>query len=205
MLTQADQSGDTDLLTLLKQFIKNRDNKPGNVYLGMVHRLDRVVAGLIVFAKTSKAASRLSEQIRDHGFNKTYIAEVSGIPINQAQKLTHFLRKDPKTNQVEVSKKDHPGFKKAILSYTILKENKNSSFLEINLVTGRPHQIRSQLSYIGHPIIGDRKYGFKYSNDKKYNVRGIHLFSTQLIFTHPTTKKQIEISILPPWFSVKKK
>lgn len=202
MPTQADKSGDLDLLSLSKAFIKERDQKPGNVFLAMVHRLDRVVSGLIVFAKTSKAASRLSEQIRTHKFKKSYLAHVSGTPKKPKATLTHFLKKDSSKNKTDVSLKEKPGYKKAILKYQILEENKVGAILEIDLITGRSHQIRSQLSFIGNPIIGDTKYGFSYSHDKKDKVRGIYLFSAGLYFEHPTTKKPLEFTLNPSWFSV---
>lgn len=200
LLTQEDNSGDADLLNALKDFIKIRDNKQGNVYLGMVHRLDRVVSGLIVFAKTSKAASRLSEQIRERKFIKHYIAHVLTSPSKSSDRLVNYIKKDSRTKTAVISNKEKDGFKKAILSYTILGEKPNGCFLEINLETGRSHQIRAQLAHIGHPIVGDSKYGFRYNNAIKHKIRGIHLFSSHIEFEHPTLKKTIQFSLLPDWF-----
>ena len=153
MPVQADNSKDIDLLTELKEYIKKKYSKPGNVYLGLVHRLDRPVAGVMVFAKTSKSAERLSEQIRNKTFKKTYYAIVEGKP-NKNGMFKDKLLKDEKTN---ISKVD-PNGKEAILEYETIATKNNLSLVKINLLTGRSHQIRVQFSYHGYPLYGDMKY-----------------------------------------------
>ena len=177
---QADDSKDKDLLTMLKEYIKNKYNKPGNVYLGLVHRLDRPVGGVMVFAKTSKAASRLSEQVRCHKLKKIYQAIVFG-KINESGELKDKLLKDTKTNIVKV---DENG-KEAILNYHLDNYNKenNLSLITINLKTGRSHQIRVQFSHAGHPLYGDQKY------NKNAVKAQICLWATKLSFEHPITKE----------------
>lgn len=191
---QADQTGDPDLLTMLKADIKIRYQKPGNVYLGLVHRLDRPVGGVMVFAKTSKAASRLSEAIRRRAFDKTYLAIVRGTPQDKQAKLLHHLWKDQKKNQVYVVPENDSRGKKAILDYKVIGEAKGMSLLEIKLHTGRPHQIRVQLSTIGCPLYGDQKYG------QTANKPGqqIALWASELGFEHPTTKDWVKVSQAPP-------
>ncbi|GIN72075.1 RNA pseudouridine synthase [Bacillus sp. J14TS2] len=191
---QADQTGDPDLLTMLKADIKIRYQKPGNVYLGLVHRLDRPVGGVMVFAKTSKAASRLSDAIRRRAFDKTYLAIVRGTPQDKQAKLLHHLWKDQKKNQVYVVPENDARGKKAILDYKVIGEAKGMSLLEIKLHTGRPHQIRVQLSTIGCPLYGDQKYG------QTVNKPGqqIALWASELGFEHPTTKEWVKVSQAPP-------
>lgn len=191
---QADQTGDPDLLTILKEDIKIRYQKPGNVYLGLVHRLDRPVGGVMVFAKTSKAASRLSDAIRRRAFHKKYLAVVRGIPEENQAKLENHLWKDQKKNQVYIVTEKDPRGKKAILEYKVLGEAQDMSLLEINLHTGRPHQIRVQLSGIGCPLYGDQKYG------QGANKPGqqIALWASELGFEHPISKDWIKISQIPP-------
>jgi 23S rRNA pseudouridine1911/1915/1917 synthase len=192
--SQEDQSGDKDLLTLLKEDLKIRYNKPGNVYLGLVHRLDRPVGGAMVFAKTSKAASRLSEAIRTHSFKKTYLAIIHGIPSKLQDHLVHWLLKDEKSNTVRVVPKGTSGAKEAILDYKVLGNKEGYSLVEVNLHTGRPHQIRVQLATIGHPLYGDQKYG------AKRNVPGqqIALWSNTITVSHPTTKELMKFTSIPP-------
>ena len=177
---QADDSKDKDLLTMLKEYIKNKYNKPGNVYLGLVHRLDRPVGGVMVFAKTSKAASRLSEQVRCHKLKKIYQAVVLG-KISESGELKDKLLKDPKTNIVNVDEKG----KEAILNYHLDNYNKdnNLSLITINLKTGRSHQIRVQLSHAGYPLYGDQKY------NKNAVKAQICLWATELSFEHPISKE----------------
>ena len=151
--TQEDNTKDKDLLTILKEYIKEKYNKPGNVYLGLVHRLDRPVGGIMVFARTSKAASRLSEQVRNKTFKKTYNAVVIG-NIENTGKLKDYLLKDEKRNIVKVDEKG----KEAILNFKKLNFKDNMSLVEINLETGRSHQIRVQMSHHGYPLFGDQKY-----------------------------------------------
>ena len=185
---QKDSSNDEDLLTILKQYLKRKYNKPGNVYLGLVHRLDRPVSGVCVFAKTSKAASRLSESIRKKEFNKKYIAVVEGKLENKSGTFEDKLLKDAKTNTVKVS----PKGKKSILNYKVLKTKNNMSLVDIDLVTGRSHQIRVQFSSRNHPLYGDHRYN-KNVKDKSQ----IALHSYELSFIHPTTKQQLVFKSFP--------
>ena len=158
--SQSDKTGDIDMLTLVKNYIKEKYNKPGNVYLGLVHRLDRPVGGIMIFAKTSKAASRLSEQVRNKTFKKKYLAVVDGKVEKQQGTLEDYLYKDERNNISKVVKKEKRNSKLAKLDYEVLvyDEVKNLSLLKINLYTGRHHQIRVQLSHFGHSIFGDQKY-----------------------------------------------
>ena len=184
---QADFSKDKDLLTLLKEYIKEKYNKPGNVYLGLVHRLDRPVGGLMVFAKTSKAASRLSKQVQDKTVKKTYMAVVEGKPEKEGV-LKDKLEKDSKTNITKVS----PNGKEAILNYKLINTKDNLSLVEINLITGRPHQIRVQFSSRNYPLYGDQKYN---KNPKKDQIA---LFAKKLEFIHPTTKEKLTFELPLP-------
>ena len=192
--TQEDSSGDKDLLTLLKEDIKERHNKPGNVYLGLVHRLDRPVGGVMVFAKTSKAASRLSEQIRNREFKKVYLSVVHGVFEEKKGNLEHYLVKDSNTNMVKVTNARADGAKHASLDYEVLKSGQNLSLVRVNLHTGRSHQIRVQFAAIGHPIFGDQKYGA----DVNKVGQQIALWSSQIGFKHPTTKEEVEFESMPP-------
>ena len=182
---QADSSNDLDMLTIIKNYIKEKYNKPGNVYLGLVHRLDRPVGGVMVFAKTSKAASRLSEEVRTNKIHKTYLAVVHGILDKKCDKLIN-----------KMSYIDEKNGKEAVLEYKVIKEEDNLSLLKINLITGRHHQIRLQLSNINHPIYGDQRYGFQ---DKKQ----IMLYAYKLEFIHPVTKEVMTFKNLPNWDIVK--
>lgn len=192
--TQADESGDKDLLTMLKEDLKVRYNKPGNVYLGLVHRLDRPVGGVIVFAKTSKAASRLSDAIRRHAFEKTYLAIVHGKPKKERERLIHHLLKDEKTNIVSVVSANNPKGKEAILDYEVLVTRDHFSLVRIQLHTGRPHQIRVQMATIGHPLYGDQKYGAKVNQVGQQ----IALWSHKITLEHPTKKDPITFVSNPP-------
>ena len=187
--------GKPSVLQAAKQLIKYRDNKPGNVYLGIVSRLDAPVTGVLLIAKTSKAASRMSAQFRDRGVHKIYRAIVEGIPDPDAQELQHFLRKDERHRRVHVTQKDIDTAQEARLRFRTLQEfpQRDMALLEVELLTGRKHQIRVQLSAIGHPILGDRKY--------KGSVRfaeGIALHSHLLRFEHPVRRESIEIRCGPP-------
>ena len=193
MLSQEDETGDPDMLTVLKDDIKHRYEKPGNVFLGLVHRLDRPVGGVMVFGRTSKAASRLSDQIRKREFEKTYLAVVNGSthPIGC---LEHFLEKDTATNTVRVVPGTGGSGKEAVLFYKTLKKVNGLSLVRIFLVTGRPHQIRVQFSTIGHPLLGDRKYG----PEKSSPDHQLALWSSGISFYHPTTKMRMSFSCPPP-------
>ncbi|RMZ60587.1 RluA family pseudouridine synthase [Chryseobacterium nematophagum] len=188
-LVQGDKTGDESLLESIKNYIKVRDAKPGNVFLGLVHRIDRPTSGLVIYAKTSKALSRLTQMVKNREIKKTYWAVVAKEEIFPNQRLVHYLKKNEKNNKAIVFPKLTEGAKEAILSYTIIKTLENYQLLEINLETGRHHQIRAQLSKIGVPIKGDLKYGSPRSNPDG----GINLHARKLEFIHPVTKENIEI------------
>lgn len=191
---QADSSGDPDLLTLLKADLKTRYEKPGNVYLGLVHRLDRPVGGTIVFAKTSKAASRLSDMFRRHTPKRLYLAVVHGTPKHKSGELVHYLHKDKRKNKVASVSPDHPEGKKAILTYKVLETWNGFSLLAVKLHTGRPHQIRVQLSSIGHPLFGDQKYGAHLTRPGQQ----LALWAHTLAFEHPVRKEPVGVQSAPP-------
>ncbi len=184
-IVQGDKTGDKPLSEVVKEYIKDKYNKPGDVYLGVVHRLDRPTTGIIVFAKTSKALTRLNESFKNRETQKTYWAIVKNLPPKENDTLTHFLKRNPKNNTSKAHSKEVPESKKASLEYTIIKKLDNYFALEINLHTGRHHQIRAQLAAIGCPIKGDLKYGFDRSNPDG----GIHLHARKLVLTHPVTKE----------------
>lgn len=184
---QEDITKDKDLLTILKEYIKDKYNKPGNVYLGLVHRLDRPVGGLMVFAKTSKAANRLSKQVKEKTMKKTYVAVVNG-KVEKEGTLKDKLEKDPKTNITKVS----PNGKEAILEYKLLQYKNNYSLVQINLITGRSHQIRVQFSSRNHPLFADQKYN---KNPEKGQIA---LFAQRLEFFHPTTKELMSFELPLP-------
>ena len=196
---QEDESKDDDLLNLLKNFIKVRDNKPGNVFLGLVHRLDRPTGGVMVFAKTSKCASRLTDQLKNHEMRKTYLATILGKPNQDKARLATYLIKDEKTNTVNLATRSDYGAKEAILDYEVLASYNDYNLVKVNLLTGRSHQIRVQMSkQCGTPIFGDFKYG-----DKAHGGN-LALWAYELKFTHPTTKKPMVFKVLPdlekaPW------
>ncbi|WP_248925510.1 RluA family pseudouridine synthase [Paenibacillus hamazuiensis] len=192
--TQEDDSRDPDLLTYLKQDIKIRFQKPGNVYLGLVHRLDRPVGGVMVFAKTSKAASRLSDAVRTRTLRKTYTAVVRGRPKQPQATLKHYLLKDERTNTVSVVPPDKSGAKEAVLDYRVIGSSEGLSLVRIHLHTGRPHQIRVQFAAIGCPLYGDQRYGAKLNEAGQQ----IALWATQLTFEHPTLKETMSFSSMPP-------
>ncbi|MFA1819760.1 RluA family pseudouridine synthase [Virgibacillus oceani] len=194
MPVQEDNSKDQDLLSYLKEDIKIRHNKPGNAYLGLVHRLDRPVGGVMVFAKTSKAASRLSDTIRKNTMDKKYLAVVRGRPEKSKATLEDYLVKDHRNNQVYVTKPNSNNAKKAVLDYEVIGEKNGLSLLSINLHTGRPHQIRVQLSSRGFPLYGDQKYGSKVNKPGQQ----IALWSHTLSLEHPTKKEEISSESGPP-------
>lgn len=188
-LVQGDKTGDKSLLDEIKDFIKIRDHKPGNVFLGLVHRIDRPTSGLVIYAKTSKALSRLTQMVKNREIEKTYWAIVPKEMIPLEQKLVHYLRKNEKNNKATVFEKVTEGAKEARLHYKVIRTLDNYYLLEIDLETGRHHQIRAQLAKIGIPIKGDLKYGAPRSNPDG----GIHLHARKLSFIHPVTKEAIEI------------
>ena len=191
--SQADKTEDIDMLTIVKQYIKEKYNKPGNVYLGLVHRLDRPVGGVMIFAKTSKSAARLSDQVREKIFKKKYLAVVDGKFDNNKGTLEDYLYKDERNNISKVVSKEKKNAKLAKLDYEVLAYNevKNLSLVKINLHTGRHHQIRVQFAYHGHPLCGDQRYG-------KQDKTQIALYAYRLEFIHPTTKEKLIFKKLPP-------
>jgi len=188
-IVQGDQTGDKPLSEVVKEYLKEKYNKPGEVFVGVVHRLDRPTTGLVIFAKTSKALSRLNESFKNRETNKTYWAAVKNAPTNATDTLTHYLVRNPKNNQSKAFDKEVKESKKASLTYKILKKLERFVILEIDLHTGRHHQIRAQLSKIGSPIKGDLKYGFDRSNTDG----GIHLHARKLTFIHPVKKEELTI------------
>lgn len=193
-LIQGDKSGDISLLDEVKAYIKRTYNKPGNVFLGLIHRLDRNVDGVVLFAKTSKGASRLSEQFRLHTIKKEYHAWVHGIVKEKNATLIHFLKHDENQNFAEVFDKETPNADRAELSYEVIKTDGEFSLLKIILKTGRHHQIRAQLSHIGHPIVGDSKYG----SITRLPDQKVALTATSLSFETATTKEQKTVSLEIP-------
>lgn len=188
-LVQGDKTGDASLLDLIKDFIRKRDQKPGNVFLGLVHRIDRPTSGLVIYAKTSKALTRLTQMVKNREIKKTYWAVVAKEMIPQSQRLVHYLHKNEKTNKSTVFIKPTENAKESILNYQIIKTLDNFQLLEVDLETGRHHQIRAQLSKIGVPIKGDLKYGSSRSNPDG----GIHLHARRLEFIHPVTKENLVV------------
>ncbi len=187
MLTQADCTHDVDLLTLLKLYLKDKYQKPGQVYLGLVHRLDRMTGGVMVFAKTSKAASRLARQIQDKKWSKKYYAVVSGkLPLNGH--LENYLYKDEQEVKSYVGNAKNG--KLAILDYQTIGYHQNTSLVDVTLQTGRHHQIRVQFSHIGHPLVGDVLYGSTHQQN-------LMLFAYALSFEHPISKERLHFQILP--------
>jgi 23S rRNA pseudouridine1911/1915/1917 synthase len=191
--SQSDKTGDIDMLTLVKQYIKEKYNKPGNVYVGLVHRLDRPVGGIMIFAKTSKAASRLSNQVREKTFKKKYLAVVDGKFEKQTGILEDYLYKDERNNISKVVNKEKKNAKLAKLEYEVVKYNevKNLSLVKINLYTGRHHQIRVQLANFNHSIFGDQKYGTRGKGKQ------IALWAYELTIIHPVTKEEMKFKDLP--------
>ena len=188
-IVQGDKTGDIPLSEIVKQYIGEKYQKKGNVFLGVVHRLDRPTSGIVIFARTSKALERLNKMLRDKLIQKTYWAIVKNNPSLNEATLTHYLKKNPKNNKSTVFSKEAEGSKKAILHYKLIKKLDNYYLLEIGLETGRHHQIRAQLSFIKCPIKGDLKYGAKRSNKDG----GISLHAREIRFTHPVSKELIHI------------
>lgn len=193
-IVQGDKTGDQPLSEILKDFIKVRDKKPGNVYMGVIHRIDRPVSGIVVFAKTSKALSRMNQQLKEKSFQKTYWAIVESEPKQKQGYLIDFLKKNQQKNKSFASKKESQGSKKAELNYTLLTKSDRFYLLKVEPITGRHHQIRVQLSSNGTIIKGDLKYGAKRSNKDA----SICLHARELTFIHPTTKEEIFLKAEPP-------
>lgn len=188
-IVQGDKTGDKPLSEVVKEYIKDKYNKPGEVFLGVVHRLDRPTTGIVVFARTSKALTRMNELFSNRETQKTYWTIVKNKPSKEEDKLVHYIKRNEKNNTSKAHIKEVPESKLASLDYKIFKELNNYFALEINLHTGRHHQIRAQLSAIGSPIKGDLKYGFDRSNPDG----GIHLHARKLVFLHPVTKEIMTI------------
>lgn len=189
-IVQGDKTGDKPLSDVVKEYIAEKYNKPGKVYLGTVHRLDRPTTGLVIFSKTSKALPRLNKLFVSKEITKTYWALVKNKPVKDTNTLTHWLKKNPKNNKSKAHIKEVPESKKAILHYKTIKTLDNYYLLEVNLETGRHHQIRAQLSSIGSPIKGDLKYGFDRSNKDA----SISLHARNIKFTHPVSKTSLNIT-----------
>ena len=185
ILSQGDNTNDLDMVNLLKRYLKEKYNKPGNVFVGLIHRLDRPVGGIMVFAKTSKCASRLSEQVRNKTIKKTYKAVIHKTMDKKEGTLKDYLYKNKTTNMVSVVTKNHKEAKDAVLDYKTLASNDEFSLVEIDLHTGRPHQIRVQFSSRNHPLYGDQRYGNSKVGEQ------IALWSYKLEFNHPTTKERL--------------
>ena len=188
-IVQGDKTGDQPLSESLKIWLKEKYNKPGNVFVGVTHRLDRPVSGIVLFAKTSKALARLNDMFRTGAIKKTYWAIVKRCPSQPEGELTHWLVRNEKQNKSDAYDTEQPNSKKAILHYKLIARSENYFLLEIDLKTGRHHQIRCQLAKMGCPIKGDLKYGFERSNKDG----GISLHARSAAFTHPVSKQEITI------------
>ena len=193
-IVQGDKTGDKPLSEIVKSYIKEKYNKPGNVFLGVVHRLDRPTTGVVVFAKTSKSLERFNKMLREKKVNKTYWAVVKNKPTKTEDTIIGYLKKNPKNNKSTSYSSEIQGSKKAILHYKLLKYLDNYYLLEVDLETGRHHQIRCQLASIGCPIKGDLKYGFDRSNKDA----SIHLHALKIEFTHPVSNEFISIKAPVP-------
>ena len=188
-----DESKDKDLLNALKEYIKETYDKKGNVYLGLVHRLDRPTGGVMVFAKSSKAASRLSEQLREGDFEKRYLAVLAGIPKEEKATLTHYMKKNAVNNMVYVCPPSVAGAKLAELEYTVAEKTDELALVDVRLHTGRSHQIRVQMNAIGTPVFGDMRYG-----GEKAKKGYLALWAYYLSFTHPVSKERMVFRVQPP-------
>ena len=193
-IVQADKTGDKCLLDDVKDYIKVKYDKPGNVFAGLVHRIDRPVSGAVLFAKTSKALSRMTVMVKERDFRKTYLAVVKNCPPKESDVLEDYLVKNEKQNKSYVTKADTPNAKLAKLSYRIAAHSEHLYLLEIELFTGRHHQIRAQLAHIGCPIRGDLKYGYPRTNSDG----SINLHAHKMCFVHPVTKEMVEITAPTP-------
>lgn len=202
--TQSDDSRDLDLLTMVKNYVKEKYNKPGDAYIGLVHRLDRPTGGIMVFARTSKSASRLTEQFKNHTTEKIYYAVTENLVKYKKDTLVNYLQKNEKENIVQVVPMSVTGAKKAELYYEELDNDGKHSLLEIHILTGRSHQIRVQLANIGCPLYGDNKYG----KNKSKSTNNLGLWAGKLTFIHPTTKEKMVFMSMPdttklPWKNFK--
>ncbi|MBW7453511.1 RluA family pseudouridine synthase [Paenibacillus sepulcri] len=194
VLSQEDDTGEPDMVNLLKQDLKERYSKPGNVFVGLVHRLDRPVGGAMLFAKTSKAASRLSDSVRTRSFDKIYVALVQGAPEASSGRLVHYLSKDAKRNIVSVYDRPAADAKEAVLDYAVVASRGSCSLVVVRLLTGRSHQIRAQMAATGCPLLYDRKYGAAAVEGE----RDIALWSVSIGVSHPVTKEWMTFRSLPP-------
>lgn len=190
---QADDSGDPDMVNMLKAYLVEKYNKPGDAYLGLVHRLDRPTGGVMMFAKTSKCAERLCEAIKNGDVDKKYLAILDGVPRYKADKLTCYLKKFPDTNNVRIVPALTEGAKYAELDYKVLSEKQGRSLVSVKLITGRGHQIRVQMAGMGTPIVGDKRYG----NGMKSKLP-LCLWATELRFSHPISGKTMVFRVYPP-------
>ena len=188
-----DDSGDDSLLEAIRRYIKTAYDKPGNVYVGLIHRLDRPTGGVMVFAKTSKAASRLAEQMRGGDFEKKYLTVLTGVPEQKKATLVNYLKKNPVNNMVYICPQTTEGAKMASLDYEVLEEKGGCCLVRVKLHTGRTHQIRVQMAGLGTPVYGDMRYGGE--NAKKGNLA---LWAYSLAFTHPVTKERLRFIAAPP-------
>lgn len=194
VLSQGDETGDRSIIDDVKAYLKKKYNKPGDVFLGSIHRLDRVTSGVIIFARTSKALTRMNQLMKDRKISKSYIAILDVRPDKPPGKLTHYLRKNHKANYVVVTDKQKPETKKAVLEFEMLANIQKTCLIKVKLETGRPHQIRAQFSHIGSPICGDTKYNGSIQDSYK---RGIFLHSYALEFIHPVKKEKVRITSSP--------
>ena len=192
-MSQPDNTNDPDIMTLIKNYLKVKYNKPGNVFLGLVHRLDRMTGGVMVFAKTSKAASRLSAQLKDKKLKKHYLCVVNGKPQLAENQLITYLKKDEKSNTVKIAPKLEEGAKEAILEYKIVETKDKFTLLEVDLITGRSHQIRVQMSNNKTPLFGDQKY-----NKTAKVGEQIALFAKKIEFEHPVSKEKLTFELELP-------
>lgn len=198
--SQADASGDKDMLTIVKEYIKEKYNKEGEAFVGLVHRLDRPTGGIMVFAKTSKGAERISKQLREKKMKKTYYAVTSKVPAAKSDRLVHNLKKDERENIVKIVPISEKDSKLAELTYTVLQTEGEFALVEVNPLTGRGHQIRVQFAGINCPLFGDNKYG----KNKTKSSSNLGLWAGRLEFEHPTTKQKMTFAFPPdvdnmPW------
>lgn len=192
--SQQDESGDCDMLSLVKEYVKNTYGKPGNVFVGLVHRLDRPTGGIMVFAKTSKAAARLAESMQTGGFEKSYLCVTVGKPKPDSGELVNYLKKNAINNLVYVCSETTAGAKRAELEYKVIESREKIALVKVDLKTGRSHQIRVQLANIGCPVFGDAKYG----GDSLAKGHNLNLWAYSLKFTHPVRDERMSFFVLPP-------